>query len=162
RVIVERGAARGVRYRTADGAEHTIDADAVVVSADLHHAERDLLGAPHRDHSDRWWRRRDAGPGAVLAMLGVRGRLPQLARPSLYIGKPSQTDADVAPPDHENLFVLVPVPAQPALGRGGIDGAGDPGVEAFVDRAIAQIATWADIPDLAERIVVRRTVAPGD
>ncbi|HIY65940.1 MAG TPA: phytoene desaturase, partial [Candidatus Agrococcus pullicola] len=30
------------------------------------------------------------------------------------------------------------------------------------DRAIAQVAAWADVPDLASRIVVRRTVGPAD
>jgi len=79
---------------------------------------------------------------------------------------PSRTDASVAPAGHENLFVLVPVPADPvhgpSLGRGGVDGAGDPAVERVADAAIAQVAAWAGIPDLAERVVVRRTVGPGD
>ena len=34
-------------------------------------------------------------------------------------------------------------------------------IERAADAAIAQIAAWAGIPDLAERIVVRRTVGPG-
>src|SRR5690606_26776683 len=57
---------------------------------------------------------------------------------------------------------LVPVPADVELGRGGVDGTGDPAVEAVADAAIAQIADWAGVPDLAERVVVRRTVGPGD
>src|SRR5690606_15835586 len=57
---------------------------------------------------------------------------------------------------------LVPVPADVELGRGGLDGGGDPAVEKIADAAIAQIAAWAGIPDLAERVVVRRTVGPGD
>jgi phytoene desaturase len=76
--------------------------------------------------------------------------------------RPSATDDTVAPAGHENLFVLVPVPAEPALGRGGIDGGGDPGIEAAADLVIDQIAQWCGIPDLAERVVVRRTIAPGD
>jgi phytoene desaturase len=120
-------------------------------------------------------------------MLGVRGRLPELAHHSLfftrdwgahfeavhgsqpipdpasiYVCRPSATDATVAPEDAENLFVLVPVPASPELGRGGIDGAGDPGVEEIADAAVAQIAAWARVPDLVDRIVVRRTVGPQD
>ena len=120
-------------------------------------------------------------------LLGVRGRLPELAHhtllladdwdggfaalsrgrglpsnPSLYIGKPSATDPTVAPADHENLFVLVPVPASPGIGHGGIEGAGVQRVEGFVDRTIEQIATWTGAHDLADRVVVRRTVAPGD
>jgi phytoene dehydrogenase-like protein len=39
---------------------------------------------------------------------------------------------------------------------------GDARIEAAADTVIAQIAEWCDIPDLAERVVVRRTIAPGD
>ena len=187
RILVVDGAVRGVLYRDADGVEQRLDAELVVSGADLHHTQTVLLDQAHRDHDERWWRRRDPGPGAVLAMLGVRGHLPQLAHhtllladdwdggfaalsrghglpstPSLYIGKPSATDATVAPAGHENLFVLVPVPADPAIGRGGVEGAGDERVEAFVDRTIEQIAGWTGASDLADRVVVRRTVAPGD
>ncbi len=120
-------------------------------------------------------------------MLGVRGALPQLTHhnllfvedwegnftqifdggdvpdpASLYVCRPSSSDATVAPAGHENLFLLVPVPADPQIGSGGEDGAGDAGVESIADAAIRQLASWADIPDLAERIVVRRTVGPAD
>ncbi|WP_382308861.1 phytoene desaturase family protein [Herbiconiux sp. UC225_62] len=81
---------------------------------------------------------------------------------SIYVCRPSATDDAVAPVGHENLFVLVPIPADPSIGAGGIDGEGDARVEALADAAIAQIADWAGIPDLAERVVVRRTVGPAD
>jgi len=187
-ILTVDGRARGVRYRDDDGIVRTQLADLVVTAADLHHVDTELLDARHRERDARWWNRRDPGPGAVLAMLGVRGRLPQLAHhtllladdwegafasvastasgfpttPSLYIGMPSATDPDVAPPDHENLFVLVPVAADTTTGHGGVGGAGDPRVESFVDGVIAQIAAWTGAHDLAERVVVRRTVAPAD
>jgi len=94
------------------------------------------------------------------AIFGDTPRIPDTL--SLYVSKPSGVDAAVAPEGTETLFVLVPLPADPKIGRGGIDGAGDAGVEALADRVIAQIADWASIPDLAERVVLRRTVAPGD
>jgi len=50
------------------------------------------------------------------------------------------------------VFVLVPVLADPGLKK----------LDALGDRVIEQIAEWADIPDLADRIVVRRTVGPAD
>jgi phytoene desaturase len=75
---------------------------------------------------------------------------------------PSATDNDVAPAGDENIFVLVPVPADPSIGRGGIDGKGDKRVEQVADLVIAQIGEWAGIPDLASRIVVRRTIGPAD
>jgi len=75
---------------------------------------------------------------------------------------PSATDPGVAPDGSSNLFLLVPIPADPGLGHGGIDGAGSPAIEAIADDAIGQLADWAGIPDLADRIVVRRTIGPGD
>src|SRR5699024_7322074 len=74
--------------------------------------------------------------------------------------RPSTTDPSVAPPGQENLFVLIPMPADPDLGHGGVDGTGSGAVEAIADEALARIAAWAGIPDLAERVVVRRTVGP--
>jgi len=178
----------GVQWRDEDGKAHGIGADVVVSAADLHHTESTLLDKPERTHSARWWNRRTSGPGAVLVMLGVEGELPQLAHHSLlfakdwranfsaifdeptrlpdpasmYVCKPSGTDPTVAPPGHENLFLLVPVPADPGIGHGGADGEGDAVVERLADRAIEQLAHWAAIPDLRERIVLRQTVGPAD
>ena len=183
-----KAAVTGVRYVDASGVERWTGADLVVAAADLHHVETELLAAPLRTYPESYWKRRDPGPGAVLACLGVRGRLPELAhhslfftsdwhrnfgdifgdRPripdpaSLYVGMPSHTDPTVAPPDHEAVFVLVPVPADVAIGCGGVDGAGDEAVERTVDLAVEQVARWAGVPDLASRVVVRRTFGPGD
>lgn len=173
----------GVHWRGADGAERYEPARVVVSAADLHHTETRLLPPRCRSRGQRWWRRRVSGPGAVLVMLGVRDALPQLPHhsllftrdweanfrdifgraprvpepASLYVCKPSASDDSVAPPGHENLFLLVPVPADPGLGGGG-----DAAIEAVADAAIAQLASWAGIPDLSERIVVRRTLGPAD
>ena len=93
----------------------------------------------------------------------IFGASPKVPDPaSIYVCRPSATDAAVAPAGHENLFVLVPVPADTTLGHGGVDGDGDPAVEAAADRVIAQISEWCGIPDLAGRIVERRTIAPAD
>ncbi|MDD9206392.1 phytoene desaturase family protein [Georgenia sp. 10Sc9-8] len=81
---------------------------------------------------------------------------------SLYVSRPSATDATVAPPGSEALIVLVPVPPDPGLGRGGRDGRGDAWVEAVADAAIDQVAGWAGVADLRDRIHVRRTMGPGD
>ena len=81
---------------------------------------------------------------------------------SLYICAPSITDPTVAPEGYENLFVLVPIAADPKLGKGGINGSGDAEFEAAADRIIDQIAAWCEIPDLKERIVLRRTMGPQD
>ncbi|MGD8214177.1 phytoene desaturase family protein [Aestuariimicrobium sp. Y1814] len=178
----------GITWRDAEGTTHHESADLVVSAADLHHTETQLLLPADRSYPQRWWDRRTSGPGAVLVLLGVRGELPQLPHHSLfftrdwdanfaaifdgdgpppdptsiYVCKPSQTDPEVAPAGHENLFVLVPVAADPGLGAGGPEGTGSAQVERIADAAIEQVAAWADVPDLAERIVVRQTIGPGD
>lgn len=96
----------------------------------------------------------------ILAKDGQPTSVPSPA--SLYVCRPSATDASVAPEGSENLFVLVPIPADPGIGGGGIEGDGDEEVERLADLAIEQIAEWAGIPDLAARITLRRTVGPAD
>ena len=81
---------------------------------------------------------------------------------SLYISVISRTDSSSAPAGFENMFVLVPIAPDVRLGSGGIDRAGDAELEAAADRVIDQIASWCNIPDLADRIVVRRTMGPGN
>ncbi|MDX6317727.1 MAG: hypothetical protein QOD35_1127, partial [Nocardioidaceae bacterium] len=178
----------GVRYLDAGGVERELSADIVVGAADMHHMETELLPERLQTYPDRYWEARDPGPGMVLACLGVRGALPQLAHHSLfftqdwnrnfgdifgadkrvpepassYVSKPSATDPTVAPAGCEALFVLVPVPADVTLGRGGVDGDGDAAIEKVADTAIDQIASWANLPDLRSRIVVRRTFGPRD
>ncbi|WP_369745854.1 phytoene desaturase family protein [Paenarthrobacter sp. AMU7] len=178
----------GVKWRDNSGTEHYSVADLVVSGADLHHTETQLLGVRDRSYNSRYWQSRTSGPGAVLVMLGIKGSLPELPHHSLfftrdweanfaaifgeetkipdpasiYVCKPSATDAGVAPQGHENLFVLVPVPADPQLGAGGPDGSGDVLIERTADAAIDQIAQWANIPDLRDRVVVRHTIGPAD
>jgi len=177
---------RVVGVRLADG--EVLAADVVVGAGDLHDLETRLLPPHLQTYPERWWARRDPGPGAVLVHLGVRGRVPELTHHTLvftrdwranfdavlgpdphvpdpasfYVCAPSRTDPGVAPRGHENLFLLVPVPADPAIGHGGLDGAGDETVERVADAAIATLADWAGISDLADRVAVRRTVGPAD
>ncbi len=184
----KRAAVSGVQVEDGRGVSRTLDAEVVVAAADLHHVETQLLPEELRTFPESWWAKRDPGPGAVLAYLGVQGEVPELAHHSLfftadwaanfddifeepkrvpqpastYVCRPSATDADVAPPGTENLFVLVPVPADVGVGHGGMDGGGDPEVEKAVDAAIDQIASWAGVRDLASRVVLRRTVGPAD
>ncbi|MGY4642673.1 phytoene desaturase family protein [Cellulomonas sp. URHB0016] len=173
----------GVQYLDDTGREHVLHADVVVGAGDLHHLETALLPPDLRTYPAEWWARRDPGPGAVLVYLGIRGRVPQLTHhtllfaadwqanvdaifgpdrhvpepASMYVCAPSRTDPTVAPPDTENLFLLVPVPADVTLGGGG-----DPVVEHVADAAIRRLAHVVGIPDLADRVLVRRTVGPAD
>jgi phytoene desaturase len=54
------------------------------------------------------------------------------------------------------------MPADVSMGHGGLDRTGDAAVEEVADRAIEQIARWSGASDLADRIVVRRSVGPAD
>ncbi|GAA1338714.1 phytoene desaturase family protein [Arthrobacter roseus] len=183
-----RASVTGVDYFDEQGEHQSLQADVVVSAADLHHTETTLVDDSLQTYPHRYWRRRIPGPGGLLIYLGVRGSLPQLEHhtllfsqdwrenfrkifgrnssvpepASLYICRPSASDSTVAPAGHENIFVLVPIPADPSLGRGGTDGAGDEAIERLADTVIDQIANWAGIDDLADRIVIRRTVGPQD
>jgi phytoene desaturase len=154
----------------------------------MHHTETKLLEIEQQTYPEKYWDEHVPGPSALLLYLGVEGELPELEHhtllftrewekgfnaifgaytsvpdpASLYICKPSGVDPDVAPEGYENLFVLVPIPADPSIGRGDVDGDGDPRIEVIADRVIAQIADWTGIPDLASRITVRRTLGPQD
>jgi phytoene desaturase len=178
----------GVEYTNKKGETLRLAGDVVVSSADLHFTETKLLPEALQTYNAAWWSKRVAGPSAVLLYLGVKGEIPELEHhtllftsdwhdnfgrifneptsvpdpASIYVCKPSATDPDVAPEGDTNLFVLVPIPADPSIGHGGLDHAGSAQVEAIADNVIDQIATWAGIPDLAQRIIVRRTVGPAD
>ena len=183
RIQVQDGAAVGVEYRGPKGETLFADADVVVSGADLHFTETRLLEEQDQTYPQRYWDKHVPGPSALLLYLGVEGSLPQLEHhtllftkkweqgfkaifgkqtsvpspASLYVCKPSGVDPSVAPTGSENIFVLVPIPADPTIGHGG-----DERVEKLADVVIEQIADWTGIADFADRITVRRTVAPGD
>jgi phytoene desaturase len=162
------------------------DADVVVGTADLHHVETKLIEEKYQTFPEKFWSNKVPGPSAMLLYLGVKGKIPQLdhhtllytdnwsknfaevfhkadgnrkvpSPASLYICAPSKTDDSVAPAGYENLFVLVPIAADPSIG-----GSGDEKFEKAADEIIKQISDWCEIPDLAERIVLKRTYGPRD
>ncbi len=158
--------------------EH-VGADIVVSNADLHFTETQLLDEAVRSYPARYWDKREAGPSALLMYLGVRGDLPQLEHhnlffvddwkgnfdsifgskklpspASLYICKPSTSDDTVAPKGHENVFVLVPLPAGVML-----DGQQ---IESAANEYLQQIEKHLGIPDLQERIVYKKLFGPND
>jgi len=181
RILSNRGRVTGVEYTDAVRQTHTMAADIVVSAADLHHTETQLLPRAQQTYPQTYWDRKVPGPSALLLYLGVSGDLPELEHhtlffardwkkgfakifgkktsipdpASIYVCKPSGIDPTVAPAGHENVFVLVPIPADPSLGHGA-------DLSAVGDRVIEQIAEWAGIPDLASRIVLRRAVGPAD
>ncbi|KXZ57094.1 Dehydrosqualene desaturase [Brevibacterium ravenspurgense] len=156
------------------------DSDAVVAACDLEAFEA-LLPMRLRTRSQQWWARRDYGIGAVTLLLGVDRKLPKLHHHNLfftsdwdsnftqifgadkrlpqpasaYVCAPSRTDAFVAPADSENLFVLVPAPADPQLRTG------SQLLEQYADRIIDSLGASIGV-DLAAHLRVRRAFGPGD
>lgn len=135
-IQIEDGRARGVM--TASG--ELIEADIVIANADLHHAETTLLPKQYQSYPESYWKQREAGPSALLLSFGIKGALEAIghhtlyfvdewkenfeaiygskeipAHPSLYICKPSATDPTTAPAGHENVFILLPLPAGKSL-----------------------------------------------
>lgn len=168
--------------RTADGIL-TLEPDWVVAACDLHHVETRLLPPALVSVPARVWEKRDPGMGALTILLGVEGRVPGLQHHNLfftddweanfasvfggraagppepastYVCAPSVTDAGVAPDGCENLFILVPFPANPSLRAGQAE------LEAYADRVIDSVGARVGAPDLRQRTRVRRVQAPGD
>jgi phytoene desaturase len=174
-VEVERKDGRATGVRLDDGSR--VEADIVLVNADLPYAYETLLGEPHRRAQ-----RMDYSCSAFLMYLGVRGSYPQLLHhtlvvprdlrtvcddifqrhripgdPAFYVCNPNKTDPSLAPAGHENLFVLVPVPSQ--------DPARPIDWEVEGDRLEARMFERLErfgLTDLRQRLVVRRRFTPAD
>ncbi len=169
KIIVKNGKASGVVLQ--DGGELT--ADIVISNADIHHTETALLEPRYRTKSTRYWKSRTMAPSALIMYLGVRGKIPELTHhnllfsknwkqnfkeifnrprwprdPSLYVCMPSKTDPEVAPKDHENLFVLVPI--APGLKYD------DAFLEHYSDKILQTIEKDMYVKDLRQRIVYKK------
>jgi len=173
KVEVEAGAAKAVQF-----GKKRVTADLIISGADLHFTETKLLPESAQTYPQKYWQKRVAGPSALLMYLGIKGDLPQLKHhnlffvegwkqnfadifehktwpknASIYVCKPSATDSSVAPKGHENVFVLVPLPA---------DTTHPEQIEAAADRYLQQLEHMAGIPDLRERIVYKSLRGPAD
>lgn len=109
------------------------ETDAIVGSADYEFMERALL-KEKRNYSKEYWEKRTMAPSSLLYYIGVNKRLKNLLHHNLFFDKdfnqhskeiyetpmwpsdplfyacvPSITDKSVAPENHENLFLLMPV-----------------------------------------------------
>ncbi|WP_082096017.1 phytoene desaturase family protein [Demequina flava] len=176
-IIVHRGRATGVRLQ--DGS--VLRADAVVSGADMHHTETALLERQFQSRPERTWSSKRPGISALLVMAGVEGELPELEHhtllftrdweknfsdimdrgavpqpASIYVSRTSATD-DTAPPGHENLVMLVPFPADPALGA---DAGSRADLDQHIGRYLDQVGQWAQIPELRRRTSVKKVLTP--
>jgi len=126
-----------------ENGERTVNPDDVVVNADYAHVEQELLPEHERQYDEEYWEKRTYAPSAYLLYMGVEGDVEPLEHhtlvlpedwdphfeqifdepawpdePAYYICVPSETDDDVAPEGHSNLFVLVPIAPGLADGDG--------------------------------------------
>lgn len=108
--------------------------DYIVAAADYHHTEHQLLESEDRSYSPAYWDTRTMAPSCLLYFVGVNKRINGLQHhnlffdeditphlrdiydeprwpdaPQFYVCCPSKTDATVAPPGSENIFILIPV-----------------------------------------------------
>jgi phytoene desaturase len=113
---------------------HEINFDAIVASADYHHVEEKLLEPAYRNYKERYWDRKTLAPSALIYYLGISKKIKLLEhhtlffdedllqhskdiyknpewpqKPLFYVCCPSKTDDTVAPANHENLFLLMPI-----------------------------------------------------
>lgn len=107
--------------------------DAVISSSDYAHSEQ-LLDIGYRNYKPDYWERKVFSPSALIFYLGVKKKINKLHhhnlffdqdlethtneiyknpawpdKPLFYVCCPSKTDVTVAPENHENIFVLMPI-----------------------------------------------------
>ena len=109
-------------------------ADVIIAGADYHHVDQDLLEEKKRNYTPAYWDKRTMAPSSLLFYLGINKKLDKIHhhnlffdedfkqhaidiydkpkwpnKPLFYACCPSKTDPSVAPENHENLFLLVPL-----------------------------------------------------
>jgi phytoene desaturase len=124
----------GTRARGVVINNSTRNFDYVIASADYHHVEQHLLPKEFRRYDQSYWDKRVMAPSSLIFYLGVSKRLDNLlhhnlffdqdfpkhaeeiyekpgwpGNPLFYVCCTSKTDPTVAPPGHENVFILIPV-----------------------------------------------------
>lgn len=128
-IIVEKKLAKKISTTRA-----SFDFDALISSADYHFTEQTLLAKEHRKYDEKYWNSRKMAPSSLIFYIGVKGKINNLLhhnlffdedfqghskeiyttpqwpeKPLFYVCCPSKTDPDVAPENHENLFILIPI-----------------------------------------------------
>lgn len=175
-IIIENNTARGILLASGE----KIFADLVISNADIEHTENKLIkNQADRSYSSRYWKSRVMAPSGFIIYLGIKGRLPSLehhnlifcpdwqknfaeifdhpqwpADPSMYICMPSKVDPSVAPAEHENLFVFVPVAADLDCSENNI--------QLFGQKTLDTISRVMNIPDLQGRIIYKKYFSDKD
>lgn len=169
KIAVKYGKAKGVVLE--NGEMH--EADIVISNADLAYTEMSLLEEKNRTYSEKYWEKRTMAPSALVMHLGVKktyanlrhhnlvfsrnwdahnreifksGKLP--ADPSFYVSAPTKSDPKAAPKGHENLQVIVPLPASLHFDRQQI--------EDYADTVIQTMEKSLRLSGLRKNIIYKR------
>ena len=169
--VLERDGTGVRRVRMGD---ETLEADVVILNADLPYAYGTLLDEPnHRS------RRMDVTPSALLIYAALDRRYPDLMHheflmperlketcrdifargvipsdPAIYLAAPSATDPSMAPPGCEALYLLVPVP--------NLTGSADWTRTHEIAESILETVERRRLPGLRSRIRFYKTRSPRD
>lgn len=174
-INVSEGHATGITLESGK----KISADIVISNADMAHTELQLLEPELRTYSASYFKKRVMAPSALLLYLGVKKQYKNLQHhnlvfskdwdanfnaifktkrwpsdPSFYVCNPNKTDKSVAPAKHENLFVLVPLPATTNYT--------DQELETYTDWILKTMEQTMHLTDLRKHIVVKKVVAAKD
>ncbi len=170
-IVTESQRAVGVRL----GDQRVVNADIVLCNADLPWAYKHLLPQAPRPELER---KRYTASG-LMYYFGVRRRVDGLEHhnvffgndfkgsfadifhnhkipdsPSFYVNAPTRTDASMAPPEHDALYVLVPVPHQ------------HPSLDWKVQKGVVREKVLARLRslgvDFSSDIVYERVITPDD
>jgi len=112
----------------------TYDADFVVCSGDYQHFDQNIVDQKYRNYSASYWDKRTLAPSSLLFYIGLDKKLKNISHHCLFFDKDfekhaeeiystprwpseplfyasftSNTDKTVAPKNHENMFLLIPI-----------------------------------------------------
>lgn len=175
KIITKNSLASGIQLASGD----RVTADIVVSGADLHFTETKLLQPTVQTYPKKYWQKRQPGPGGLLISFGIKGELRKLRHhnlyfvrnwrknfsdiyedkqipenTSIYVCNPTKTDSKMAPKNHENLFVLMPLPS-------GVKLSSDQQVK-LIEKTIEILEEMADVSNLKNKIVSQLIYGPQD
>lgn len=152
--------------------------DYVIASADYQHVDQQLLEPQERTYSQAYWNTRVMTPSCLIFYLGVNKKIKGLlhhtlffdeelrkhageiydnpqwpSAPQFYVCCSSKTDPTVAPPDNENIFILIPVAP-------GLEDT-EPTREKYFDQIISRLENLTG-EDIRQHIVFKRSYAHND
>ena len=175
-IVVKDGKVRGVCV-----GDELLPADIVISNADLPYTYTDLLAERPAKYEEASWKQQAFTSSAFMLYLGTDRVYSELRHhnfflssdykrnfeeifqakapprdPSFYVNAPGRTDPSVAPPGHDTLFVLVPIPHLTDQMRwNGCQ------IERFKSKVYDKLESRG-LTDLRKHIVVEQVITPHD